>query len=191
MVVIGIIAVLATMMIASLRSANEKARVAKAKEEFRQIETAAEFLEMDTGTYVGATRRDFSKALWNQDMYGPSLSVCGSNSALSGLCDRPTAGVASCALGAPPDNQAYCEWTQEEVNKWKGPYMPTNTKDSWGTAYIFDLICRRPLYLACSNIDQLLGLYSDVNVRGPCIRSPHGTPTYYCDDLVYPILPDQ
>lgn len=179
----GIIAVLATMMIVSLRSANEKARIAKVSAEFKQIEIAAEFLEMDTGYYVGACRRDLYKYEIGP---GPSINPCDS---VAGLCIQPILGSRSWWPDVPPDDIDDCAWTQEKVNKWKGPYMPVGTKNPWGIPYMFHLICRRNLYLACSNINEILGPYADPNVRGPCIVAMVQL-TNRCKDIVYPILPD-
>lgn len=51
LVVIAIIGILATVVIASLNSAREKARIAKTIQEFREIEKAFMLLYSDTGCY--------------------------------------------------------------------------------------------------------------------------------------------
>lgn len=114
--VIGIIGVLSTLATVTLVRARNLARETKAKGDLRQFRTALLMLENDTGKWPNGC---------------PPLSVVNPevdlHTAQAGLEAKPSVG-----------NQGDgCTWIQEDLDKWKGPYI-TSAGDPWGSHYWFD-----------------------------------------------------
>lgn len=124
LVVIAIIGILASVILASLSSAREKAKIAKAKAELHSFQNAMALLQDDTGKWMNGCpagkSTDFETAL---------------NSDTAGLLSRPKVGVVGSYASAAG---FVCEWTQAEVSAWNGPYVGNNGIDPWGNAYFFD-----------------------------------------------------
>jgi prepilin-type N-terminal cleavage/methylation domain-containing protein len=119
LVVIAIVALLSSVVLASLNSSRDKAKVATAKAQLSQIRKAVAQLESDTG-----------KSLRGCDS-GP---ISGASNEIS-LAD-PQIGL----FTAPTDFTTFaaiCRWTSSEAGAWKGPYI-SPTKDPWGKEYWFD-----------------------------------------------------
>lgn len=118
LVVIAIIGVLASIILSSLNTARDKAKVAKATSDLRNLRTAIASLEADTGKWPnGCPVSQVASGSNNEVSFA---------SANAGIIAAPTAG------GTNP-----CIWTASEVAAWRGPYMPSAT-DAWGKPYWFD-----------------------------------------------------
>lgn len=120
LVVIAIIGILASVILASLNTARDKARIAKAQAELRNIRSAIALLADDTGKWpngcpIGAV-------------------VSGSNNEVA--LDQPAAALTLAPIVANT-NLPECLWTLADIAKWKGPYIP-DTEDPWGIPYEFD-----------------------------------------------------
>ncbi len=115
LVVIAIIGILASVVLASLNTARDKARIAKAQAELKNVETAIALLANDTGKWPNGCTIGTSN--------NPEVAL---DDAQAGIKARPSAGTTS-----------GCTWTASEVAAWNGPYMETPV-DSWGVSYEFD-----------------------------------------------------
>jgi len=114
LVVIGIIGILAGIVLVSLGRAKERANIAKAKMEARNIYNAFIILEADTGEWPG--HQEPFKV--NQ---GDTNEICpdGCTYSLS-------------------DNRAGLVGTDGDYPNWSGPYLNEIPKDPWGHEYFFD-----------------------------------------------------
>ena len=110
LVVIAIIGVLATIILAAVGSAREKAAYAKARSELRQINLAMRLLYDDTGFYPS------NLADQTNICYDPP----GANEIAA---DNANAGIVANGRG----------WAG-----WNGPYMNVPIEDPWGRSYYFD-----------------------------------------------------
>lgn len=126
LVVIAVIGILAAVVLASLSSARQQAKITRAKADLSSLNIALELLSDDTGKWV------------NGCMVGKISNQEGTlvNNNNAGIMDRPSVGIVG----------VNCQWTQKEVDAWNGPYA-TNAIDPWGHPYFFD-----PDYCVGNNI---------------------------------------
>lgn len=124
LVVVAIIGILSSIILSSLGSARDKAKIAKAKSDLRQISNAMYLLADDTGKWPnGCPAGEWE----NPEVY----------------LDDPWAGLSSIisSPGAPSMGSGYtrysCSWTATDLANWKGPYMNVPL-DPWGNRYLFD-----------------------------------------------------
>lgn len=172
LVVIFILSFIATLAMATITSARERARTAKASADIRNIRQAVALLVDDLGKWPNGCEVD-KVVLGIYD----EIEVHQSCAALSA---GPEPGV--CALQLPwPFNQ--CQWTAEDVNKWNGPYLSAVPEtDPWGTPYYFD-IDYTP-YKDCPSIPEK-PMISAIVSYGPDkedVPGPLGS-EYGCDDI--------
>jgi len=129
LVVIAIIGILSSVVLSSLSTAREKAKIGKAKAELSNVKTAIRLLEADTGKW-------------------PNGCPIGEVSNPEVALDDSQAGIKQ-AITAQ-DNGSGCKWTTVDVTNWDGPYIKTPV-DPWGKSYEFD-----PDYRPGDNLDDPL-----------------------------------
>lgn len=111
LVVVAIIALLASIITVSLGNARNKAKIARAQADLDVIRSAIDLLYHDT------------------DRYPSNLST---KMTLDPCVQDPEVYLDDCAAGIQcPDD----DWL---LLNWQGPYMPEVPKDPWGTSYIYD-----------------------------------------------------
>lgn len=115
-VVLAIIGVLAGVIFLNVSSARQKSKIAKAEADLRLLRDAIALLESDTGKWPNGCPVDQTNTP-TTDLDTPE----------AGILTQPPVGVISMP----------CEWTQEEVDSWKGQYSD-HTKDPWLRSYVFD-----------------------------------------------------
>ena len=161
LVVISIIAFLSAVILGVFNDAREKAKIARAKAELREIRNAIALLETDTGKWLFGCR-----PLVTSDT---ELLL---NNPQSGLMTRPV-------QGATGDS---CGWTSSEVTSWNGSYITTPI-DPWGRSYIWDpdysprLLCGSPVWQPVNAI-----VSPGPTVIDP-VNDPDGISDYDCDDI--------
>ena len=121
LVVIAIIGILSTIVLASLSGAREKARIAVAKTEVRNIYNAFILLDMDTSEWPGHKTP-------NQDVCPPpdvpNNEICP---------DGCTYKLSDCEAGL------VCDDAGSPYSNWNGPYVKADQLiDPWGNEYFFD-----------------------------------------------------
>ena len=118
LVVIAIIGILASIIFFSVGGAKEKAQIAKAKAEIRNIYNVFAFLENDTGEWPGHKT--------------PNLDECGQNN--NEICDD------SCAFSLSDcDSGLSCDDPVIPYSNWQGPYISQEKlTDPWGSEYFLD-----------------------------------------------------
>lgn len=121
LIVIAIIGILAMVILASLNTARDKAKVAQALAELREIKSATTMLADDTGKWPGGCPPEKVVLLYNE----------------VNVDDRQAGIMNPLPPVVGPSVDPECEWTAADVAKWKGPYIPF-TLDPWGTHYQFD-----------------------------------------------------
>ena len=174
LVVISIISLLASIVLASLGTAREKAKIARATQDLIQLRNAISLLAFDTGKwFFGCPTNKSVNAEVSMD------------NTQSGIFVRPTVEITK-QVGV----NIICEWTAEEVVAWKGPYMDSSL-DPWGTPYQFDSD-----YVAYENRPDLAtpGSFDCPNdpdpTNNPSVATlvsfglnKSGTNLYNCDDI--------
>lgn len=115
LVVISIIAILSSVVIASLSDAREKAQITSVKAELNAIRNAILLLNTDTGKMPGGYGVELCRAVGNGAADGNGLVLSNSN---TGLINH----IAS------------------KFPRWNGPYMTETPVDAWGNEYIYDSI---------------------------------------------------
>ena len=108
LVVIAIIGILAAIVLASLGTARERAKVARAKSEIHSIDTAIEMLANDSFQWPGHKSTD-------QIETGGSNEVWDLTTASAGLMS-----------------------TDGSYPSWHGPYIKSIPNDPWGHPYFLD-----------------------------------------------------
>ncbi len=121
LVVIAIISLLSSIVLASLGTAREKAKIARAQEELLSVRNAVALLQNDTGKLPCGCPPT--------GLQNPQAVL---NDSQSGLLQEPTAG-SSCI--ASPD----CQWTVADVNRWNSSFLTVNDLVApWGKSYLID-----------------------------------------------------
>ncbi len=118
LVVIAIIGILASVILASLSSAREKAKIGKAKADLSSLNAATVLMADDMGKWMNGCPigvRD------NDETYLDSI--------YAGIMTRPTR--------KDPNSGSQCSWNDTDRAKWNGPYAG-GVIDPWGNPYFFD-----------------------------------------------------
>jgi len=118
--VISIISLLASIVLASLNTAREKAQVARAQTDLKNIRSAIALLASDTGKWPN----------------GCPIGQIVAGSTNEVALDQP-AGALIVSPVVADTNLPECSWTASEVSTWNGPYI-SSAKDPWGNSYWFD-----------------------------------------------------
>ncbi len=108
LVVISIIAMLSSVVLASLNGARQKAKIAAAKSFLVQLRTAINILAIDTGAWPEHKPLDTIETVGNNEIWDLSPNT-------SGLIA-----------------------TDGGYSGWRGPYLPTMPRDPWGNQYFMD-----------------------------------------------------
>ena len=143
LVIVAILGLISTAAFAAVNSAQQKARITKARADLSQYQKSIELLIADTQKWPNGC--DVGHQLVNcagRD-HTPILEPC------VALLQEPTlAGpgpASSCAqchnpLIAHGSDVTRCLWTQPEIDSWEGPYISAVPEtDPWGTNYYFDM----------------------------------------------------
>lgn len=166
LVVIAIIGVLSTIAVVAVNSARVKAKIAKSQGDLKQIRTAIQMLETDTGKWPNGCPPN--------QVTNPEV-----------LLDTQQAGINQ--LPQVADQGDGCEWTANDLTVWNGPYMyATSIKDAWGRSYIFDPDYKP--YEYCGTIDEETETAAILSA-GPGINNANGINDYDCDDIFVKFLP--
>lgn len=158
LIVIAIIGIISSIVLVSLGSAREKARIAVAKEETRQILNAIIMLESDTEQWPG-----------HKTSY--ELEIGGDNEICSDGCSLS---LSDCEAGLVCDDSA------DPYPNWKGPYLST-VVDPWGNEYFLDTDYDY-------NAHQGLAEEKWVAVIGSYGPDGEGLNQYGTDDVIYVIV---
>ena len=124
LVVIAIVGILAGIVLTALGSAREKAKIAKAQLEIKQIYNIILMLEIDTGYWP-------LKQDPNED---PIVQKDNNEICQEAACECTFYDLIDCRAGLlcnpvnPPD----------EFPNWQGPYIANMPLDPWGNEYFFD-----------------------------------------------------
>ncbi len=120
LVVIAIIGILAGIVLVALGNSREKAKIARAKLEARQIYNAVNMIEADTGQWPGHKIPNQIECV-----DGDNNEICPDG------CDY---GFSDCRAGL------ICDDGDNPYPGWSGPYIQRieNLKDPWGHEYFFD-----------------------------------------------------
>jgi len=135
LVVIGIIALLASFLIVNLSRAREKARIVRVQADLVQIRKGIELLVQDTGKWPNGCNPDIADS--------PETFLDMPLAGLLSVPDLAWAGAATNNNGGKfdptwsPNPATVCGWTAQDVANWKGPYSD-HVKDPWLHAYFFD-----------------------------------------------------
>jgi len=112
LVIIAIIAILSTIALVFLRGYREKARIADAKTDIRNIFLAVRMLESDTGEWPAHQT--------------PNVVCAGcNNNEVDDFSGDADAGIMQNDPGQP-------------YNNWQGPYLKNMPLDPWDNNYFFD-----------------------------------------------------
>lgn len=108
LVVIAIIGILSSIVLSSINTAREKARIASARQELAEFRKAIDLLVADTGLWPGGKTID-------QIESGGANEVWDLSSGTAGLTQ-----------------------TDGSFLSWRGPYISRIPLDPWGNPYFFD-----------------------------------------------------
>jgi len=165
MVVIGIIGILAAIIFFSLGGAKEKAQIAKAKIEAKNIYNALIFLETDSNEWPG------HKTV--------NVDQCGQNN--NEICDDGCAfSLTDCETGL------VCDDPITPYFNWDGPYIKQeHLTDPWGNEYFFDTDYNINVGTPQEECVVVVGSY------GPDGRENNGYNTgFSADDIIFIIPTD-
>ncbi len=164
LVVIAIIGILSSVVLSSLNSAREKARIGAAKSQLKNIQAGIILLESDV----------------EKSIKGCSISSHAVGNEFS-LTD-PQSGLTQ----APTDfaNHGGCRWEASDVPKWKGPYIRTPL-DPWGNPYWYDEDYHPLLNHGGLCVDTYAGdpTFPVIVSGGPNGSNGAETYVYDCDDI--------
>ena len=117
-VVCAVCALVVWILILVISDVIQKSRITRAESDTRAILQGVELLVHDTDNWPGGCTPD---GLWNEYI----------------ALDKSHAGLVSTP---PVDRYGACEWTPEEVGRWKGQYVTSKLlHDPWGQPYIFHM----------------------------------------------------
>jgi len=118
LIIISIIGSLALIVLVNIGPAREKARIARAKIDIRQIYNAIVLLEADSEEWPGHQ--------------APFIVAAGASN--NEICaDGCSYGLSDCEAGLACDPSF-----PNEYPNWQGPYMENIPEDPWGNEYFFD-----------------------------------------------------
>ncbi|HCM45826.1 MAG TPA: hypothetical protein DIS54_03320 [Candidatus Veblenbacteria bacterium] len=158
LVVIAIIGILSSIAIVALNNARRQARIARSQADLRSLRNAVALLESDTSKWPNGCPPE--------EVANPEVDL---SETQAGLIPSPIVG----------DQGDGCEWIQEDIDKWGGPYVD-RVIDPWGNAYWFD-----PDYHPYENCNTIPD-GPDVPVAlsfGPTWSGADGLNEYDCDDI--------
>lgn len=123
--VMAIIAMLASFVTLMVFQQQEKSKKTKTDADLKQISTAIQLLETDTGKWPGGCPP--------RQTNNPEMDIDG---AQTGLLTRPTMGASIDPETGSAD--AVCVWSGAEAANWNGPYLTQDRyTDPWGSKYVF------------------------------------------------------
>lgn len=122
LVVIAIIGVLSSIVLQSLNTTRSNAKIAKVKQDLKNLYTSMNLLVDDVGKWPNGCPPDAV------DSAETLLS-----SAWGGIMTAPSLGFDS-TYSANPGG---CGWTAQDIARWRGPYA-SGVEDPWGRSYFFD-----------------------------------------------------
>lgn len=133
LVVIAIIGILAVIVLANMPAARQKARIAKAQTQIKDLYMAIAMLEGDTGQWPGHQRMGYT----NCSVPGGPFD----DNELCGDCDHAGVPADSYNLDSGPAGLIIDD-ASIPFSSWDGPYykgpVPTVPADPWGNGYFFD-----------------------------------------------------
>jgi prepilin-type N-terminal cleavage/methylation domain-containing protein len=115
LVVIAIIGIISGVVLVNMAGARQKSRIAKSEADLKLLRDAVALLESDTGKWPNGCPIE--------ETSNPDVDL-----------DAPAAGIREQPIVGLIDG--LCEWTDETVAAWKGPYSD-HTRDVWGRSYRF------------------------------------------------------
>lgn len=191
LVVIAIISLLASIVLASLNTAREKAKIARAQADLIQLRNAIHLLAADTGKWPYGCPID---EMINGPPDGPNIIAI--NNTQAGIKTSPTIDTMTFSK---------CQWTTTDIGNWRGPYMDTPV-DPWETSYTLDLdyipmlnrtVAGGTNQYGCSNDPHIVHQDADTGNDGaPGTSHPTliavvsfgpdtiGSDLYNCDDII-------
>jgi len=128
LVTLAIIGLLATLSMAGVNYARQKAKIAKAQHEINQIYKAIGMFTTDTGVWPNHQQYNTvcsdlpGGCPANNELCGPDVNGV---TCVTGGVDGGVMGIILDDSGNPYDN-------------WNGPYMPRMPVDAWNHEYFFD-----------------------------------------------------
>ena len=155
LVVIAIIGILASIVLVSLSGARERARIAKAQAEVRQIYNVISILEVDTEQWPG------HKTPYEIEEGASGNEIC-SDGCTYDFSD-PRAGLVD---------------TDGNYPNWKGPYITEIPIDPWGNEYFFDTDYNYNTHMGLPGDKWIVAIGS----YGP---NGKGLNNYDTDDVIY------
>ncbi len=156
LVVIAIIGLLSSVVLASVNSARNKAKISRAQADLNQFEKAIAFLYDDTGEYPFGI---------------PYLPCSVADGVVAGGANEEV--LTSGRIGLVANDGRF--------SNWKGPYIPNIPLDPWGNPYVYD-----EDYYCNNNAKGCEGFAPGTIGRGIHSRGPNesGFNVYDSDNIV-------